>query len=62
MKYLVAGRVYTNYEAARRYADWLMKVSNTIAPVEVKENPTPEFRSLWDEFDDLLKHPPASPK
>ena len=61
MKYLVAGRIYSDYNAARFYADLLHRIGGLIVAVEAIEHPTPEFQSLWDKTHHTLKHPPASP-
>lgn len=34
MKFLVAGRIYTDYEAARQYANLIARIANIIVAVE----------------------------
>ena len=59
MQYLVAGRVYSDYAAARDYADLIHKISRIIVAVEVV---TDDFEEQMHNLLEPVRHPPASPK
>ena len=58
MKYLVAGRVYSDYAAARDYANLIHKISRIIVAVEAV---TDDFQDQMRNLIESVKHPPASP-
>ena len=58
MQYLVAGRLYQSYDAAREYADLIHKISRIIVAVEAV---TDDFQNQMRNLIESVKHPPASP-
>ena len=58
MQYLVAGRLYQDYQKARQYADLIHKISRIIVAVEAV---TDDFQEQMLNLLDTVKHPPASP-
>ena len=58
MQYLVAGRLYQSYDAAREYANFLARISRIIFAVEAV---TDDFEEQMRSMLYTLKHPPASP-
>ena len=58
MKYLVAGRLYTDYQPAVEYANLIAKISRIIVAVEAVTDDFPDGDSV-----PLASYiPPASPK
>lgn len=58
MQYLVAGRLYQDYQKAVDYANLIARISRIIVAVEaVSDDFEDQMRNLLD----TLKHPPASP-
>ena len=58
MKYLVAGRVYSDYKPAVDYANFIARISRIIVAVEaVSDDFEDQMRSMLDP----LRHPPANP-
>ena len=58
MKYLVAGRLYSDYQPAVEYANLIAKISNIIVAVEAVADDFPDGDSV-----PLASYiPPASPK
>ena len=58
MKYLVAGRIYSDYKLAIDYANFLARISRIIFAVEAV---TDDFEEQMRSMLYTLKHPPASP-
>ena len=58
MKYLVAGRVYSDYKLAIDYANFLARISRIIVAVEAV---TDDFQDQMRNLIESVKHPPASP-
>ena len=58
MKYLVAGRLYSDYASARDYANLIHKISRIIVAVEAV---TDDFQDQMRNLIDTLKHPPTNP-
>ena len=59
MKYLVAGRLYTDFRKACDYANLIHKISNIIVAVEAV---TDDFEEQMHNLLEPVRHPPASPK
>ena len=59
MKYLVAGRLYSDYQPAVEYANLIAKISNIIVAVEAV---TDDFEKQMHNLLEPVRHPPASPK
>ena len=58
MQYLVAGRVYSDYQAAREYADLIHKISRIIVAVEaVTDDFQDQMRNLLKSSDDQCGSP-----
>ena len=58
MQYLVAGRLYQDYQKARQYADLIHKISRIIVAVEAV---TDDFQEQMHTLLKTSPHPPASP-
>ena len=58
MQYLVAGRLYQDYQKALDYANLIHKISRIIVAVEAV---TDDFQDQMRNLIESVKHPPASP-
>ena len=58
MKYLVAGRLYSEYQPAVEYANLIHKISRIIVAVEAV---TDDFQEQMRVLLKTSQHPPASP-
>ena len=58
MQYLVAGRLYQSYAAAREYADFIARISRIIVAVEaVTDDFQDQMRNLLKSSDDQCGSP-----
>ena len=58
MKYLVAGRIYSDYSSARTYADFLARILNALVTVEAVSN---DFENQMRTLLKTSSHPPMCP-